>query len=68
MHHPLLISKQVVPQSGILLQRLPDSGNVPVPENTKAASEKLMLLAVSLGELILQELYRSLCRGRANCH
>ena len=65
MNHSLFVAKQVVPQPGILLQRLPDSRNISVSEDSQASAKKLIFLTVSRGKLIPEELYGSLRSGHA---
>jgi hypothetical protein len=65
VNHSLLVTKQVVPQPVILLQRLPDSRNISMPENSQAAAKKLIFLTIPRGELIPEELYGSLRSGQA---
>ena len=64
MNHSLLVAKQVVPQPVILLQRLPDSRDISVSEDSQASAKKLIFLTVARGELIPEELYGSLRSGQ----
>ena len=52
VHHPLLAARLVVGQElGVLVQRLPDPGDVAVPEDPEAAAEEAVLDAVALDVL-----------------
>ena len=44
MNHRLLVPEQIVPEMGILLESLTDSGHIPVAEDSQAALEEPMLL------------------------
>ena len=68
MNHRLFVAEEVVPQSGILFEGLPDPRDVPMPKNSQASFEEPVLLAVSLGVLIFQERKEGLGHGQANCH
>src|ERR1043165_8105504 len=68
MHHCLLVAEQVITQSAILLECLPDSGNIAVPKNSVAAFEKAGLASVPLDILILEEGDDALCNCQAFCH
>jgi len=49
-----------------LQERLPDAGDIAVPEDAKAASHKAALRTVTLAVLIGQEPYQRLGDGEAN--
>ena len=53
MHAGLLVAHRYVGKIGILLQSLPDAGDVAVPENSQHAGEKGMLLSIPLNVLVL---------------
>ena len=55
MHHRLFIAEQGILEIGILLESLPHTGDVSVPEDPKAARKKAILSPVSLDVLILEE-------------
>jgi hypothetical protein len=62
MHHGLLVAKQGIAQSRILLQSLPNAGNISMSKNSQAAAKELMPVSISRGELGIQKGDRSLCR------
>jgi hypothetical protein len=52
VHHRLLVARLVVGQQvGVLVQRLADAGDVPVPEDAEAAGEEALPVAVAFGVL-----------------
>ena len=55
MHAGLFVAHHYVRKIGILLQRLADTGYVPVAENSQHSGEEFVLLAIPLDVLILQE-------------
>ena len=56
MHHRLLVARLIVAEArGVLLKRLPDPGDVAVPEDAPAPGEKRRFNAVALDVLILQK-------------
>ena len=56
VHHRLLIAAEMIREIGILLQCLPDAGDVSVAENTEAAGEESVPLAVTRDELVFEKL------------
>ena len=68
MDHRLFVAKQLVPQPGVLLERLSYARNVSVPENSQASPEELELFSVSFGKLIFQESNSGLSRGQTYRH
>jgi hypothetical protein len=56
MDHGLLVSRLVVAKVGFLLECLSDAGNIPMPEDTKAAGEEGLLCTVALDVLIFEKL------------
>jgi len=68
MNHRLLIAEQVVRQPWILLQRLPNPGDISMPEDSQATREEATLLAVSLDILTIEERDYGLCDRQASCH
>jgi len=68
MNHRLLIAEQVVRQPWILLQRLPNPGDISMPEDSQATREEATLLAVSLDILTIEERDYCLCDRQASCH
>ena len=67
MHRCLFIPNQVVPEIGSLLQGLPETGQVPVPEDPEAAGKQSLLLSVPFGVLLSQVLQGGLSHGQSNC-
>ncbi len=56
VHHPLLVARVVVGHRlGLLEQRLPDAGDVAVPEDPEAARDQPLLEPVALRVLVRQE-------------
>jgi hypothetical protein len=68
MHHGLLVAEQIVRQSGVLLKRLSDAGNIAVAKDSETSFKEPSLLAIALGELILEKPDDSLGRGDASFH
>ena len=57
MHHPLFVPPLVIGEEvAVLVQRLPDAGDVAVPEDAEAAGEEPLPRAVSLRPLVDEEL------------
>ena len=68
MNHRLFIAEQVIGQTRILLQRLPNPGDVSVSEDSEAALKETRLPAVSLDILIREEGDGCLCDCQSFCH
>jgi hypothetical protein len=68
MNHCLFVTKKVVGQSRILLERLPNPGNIAVSKNSQAALEQAVLFAIASAVLILEERADGLSDGQPNCH
>src|SRR5882757_5142554 len=68
MHHALLVTKQVVRKIGVLLQCLPDAGNVAVTEDTYATAEECLLLPVAPHNLGFEKLNGGLRHGQPARH
>jgi hypothetical protein len=51
-----------------LLERLSDAGNIAVAKDSETSFKEAILLAIALGELILEEADDRLGRGEASCH
>src|SRR6516164_862339 len=68
MHHGLLVANQPVPQSRLLLERLPDPGYVPMSEDSQTRLEEPVLLALALAVLVLQEGDHGLRHGQSSFH
>ena len=65
--HALLVARVVVRHRlGLLEQRLPDAGDVAVPENAEAPSDEPLLGAVALAELHAQEPDQRLGHGQSH--
>jgi hypothetical protein len=58
----LLAAAEVVSEVRILLQGLPDSGDVAVSEDPETAGKELLLPAISFHILLLQKLHDGLRR------
>ncbi len=61
VHHRLLVARQVVAhRAALFLQRLPDAGDVAVPEDAEHAAEERLFAAVTRGSLLRQESHHRL--------
>ena len=68
MNHRLFVAEQVIRETRILFQRLPNPGDVSVPEDSEAAFKETRLAAVSLDKLICKESDGCLCDCQSFCH
>ena len=67
MHLRLFVARLVVAEIGVLLQRLPDSANNAVPEDSEAPGKEGHLHAVTLHVLLLEEGDQGLRHGQPPC-
>ncbi len=65
MHHRLFVAGLEIAKIGILLQGLPDAGDVAVAENTPASGEEGVFATITLDILVLEECDDRLGRGEA---
>ena len=68
MNHRLFVAEQVIGQTSILFQCLPNPGDVSVSEDSEAALKETRLAAVSLDKLISKEGNGCLCDCQSFCH
>ena len=67
MDHALLVAGEVVRHLvAALEQRLPDAGDVAVPEDPEAAGDEALLHAVALGVLDGEEAHQRLCHRESH--
>jgi len=64
----LLVAEQVITEAGVLLERLADSGDIPVTKNSEASFKEVILSAVSFDELILEKGDDGLSDRQPFCH
>ena len=55
MHHRLFIAAKVIAQPTILLQRLPDTGDIAMPKNSETSRNEAKFFSIARGILVLQK-------------
>jgi hypothetical protein len=64
--HCLLVPRLVVAKRWVLVQRLPNAGDIAMPKDPKTAGEKLLLQPITFYILILQKTDERLRHGQAH--